>query len=55
MNIGDEVVGISIHGNEVNGKIIKIGNMFPVAIVKNNNGDRLDVHECYVEDLKKTD
>lgn len=54
MNIGDNVQGVSIHGIEVKGKIIKIGNIFPVAIVKNDDGDRLDVHECYVENLKET-
>ena len=52
MNIGDNVTGVSLHGVEVKGTIEQLGQVFPVAIVKIINGDRLDVHECDIEDLK---
>jgi len=51
--IGDNVQGLSLHGVEVEGVIEQIGGIFPVAIVKAENGDRLDVYECNIEDLKK--
>ena len=50
--IGDNVQGISLHGVEVEGVIEQLGKVFPVAIVKVNEGDRLDIHECYNDDLK---
>jgi len=52
IKIGDKVQAISIQGIEVKGTLTQMGRVFPIAIVKVDNGDRLDIHECYSEDLK---